>query len=102
MTLDDVELRWPWRPIPHCPGRFVLTKGASTLSPAELLGGPVETTEHRSTAARDPVLITPLDDGGLISFRRADGTYVHTLNSSDGFARKLWQLGIASVVIRST
>lgn len=45
-------------------------------------------------AARDAVVVVPLSDGGLISYSRADGTYVHTLNTRDGFARKLAQLGI--------
>jgi hypothetical protein len=34
------------------------------------------------------------DGGGLISYARGDGSYLHTLNTPDGFARKLRQLGI--------
>jgi len=45
-------------------------------------------------AARDPVHVALLDGGGLISYRRADGHFVHTLNTPDGLARKLAQLGI--------
>jgi len=44
--------------------------------------------------ARDTVLVAPLDRGGVISYQRADGSFVHTLNTPEGFARKLAQLGI--------
>jgi hypothetical protein len=44
--------------------------------------------------ARDPVVVGRLDQGGLISYQRRDGTYVHTLNTQAGFERKLRQLGI--------
>jgi hypothetical protein len=39
-------------------------------------------------------MVADLKGGGLISFRQPNGTYVHTLNTFDGFARKLKQLGI--------
>lgn len=48
----------------------------------------------RSPAARDEVLVLPLVDGGLISYRRADGAHVHTLGDRAGFLRKLEQLGL--------
>jgi hypothetical protein len=54
----------------------------------------VHVAEHLVTAARDPVLVASMDDGGLISYRKPDGTFVHTLNSREGFERKLQQLGI--------
>jgi hypothetical protein len=49
---------------------------------------------HRARAARDPVLIVEFDGGGLISYLRADGTLMHTLNTAEGFRRKLRQLGV--------
>jgi hypothetical protein len=45
-------------------------------------------------SARDPILVVPLPDGGLLSYARPDGSFVHTLNTPDGFTRKLSQLGI--------
>jgi hypothetical protein len=51
-------------------------------------------SSHVCNAAKDPVIVTALDDGGLISYRKADGTYLHTLNTREGFERKLRQLGI--------
>jgi hypothetical protein len=53
---------------------------------------PVHTFIRES--ARDPILVVPLHDGGLLSYARPDGTFVHTLNTSEGLARKLSQLGI--------
>jgi hypothetical protein len=45
-------------------------------------------------AARDPVLVVEFEGGGLISYMRGDGTLMHTLNTPDGFRRKLRQLGV--------
>lgn len=50
---------------------------------------------YRLRAARDPVLVVELEAGGLISYLRKDWTLMHTLNASEGFCRKLRQLGIA-------
>jgi hypothetical protein len=44
---------------------------------------------------RDAVLVAKFPDGGLISYMREDDTVMHTLNTPDGLARKLRQLGIA-------
>ena len=38
-------------------------------------------SEHVSVTARDPVIVTPFEDGGLISYRKADGLFLHTLNT---------------------
>ena len=40
------------------------------------------------------VVVLRFADGGLISYRKADGSYIHTLNTRDGLHRKLAQLGI--------
>ena len=54
----------------------------------------MEASEYRVEAAKDAVLVVELDDGGLISYHRADGSFLHTLNTTEGFRRKLTQLGI--------
>jgi hypothetical protein len=83
----------PWRPIPHCPGRRVWP-GPTDSSPSDLVGSDVPVQVFRVDAARDPVHVAVLDGGGLISYGEPDGRFVHTLNTPDGFARKLEQLGI--------
>lgn len=90
----ELKSRWRWRPIPNCPGRFVFSLGPTTLPPAEIASPAILFTEHAVSTARDPIVIGKFDDGGLISYRKPDGTYLHTLNSREGFERKLQQLGI--------
>jgi hypothetical protein len=82
-----------WHPISHCPGRYVL-RGSGGLSVEAIAGREIEVTEYRTDAAKDPVLVAALDRGGIISYRRQDGAFVHTLNTEEGFERKLKQLGI--------
>jgi hypothetical protein len=93
VTFSALFDRWAWRPIPNCPGRHVLAKGPVAMSPEDIVPG-ANGSEHVCVTARDPVIVTPLDDGGLISYRKADGTFLHTLNTREGFERKLRQLGI--------
>jgi len=51
-------------------------------------------TEHAVAKARDRVVVTRLDGWGLISYARDDGTWLHTVNTPEGFRRKLADLGI--------
>ena len=92
---DELAQRYQWRPIRNCPGRYVL-KGATKLRPADLCEGEVEPVEYILATAQDPVLVTRLKSGGLISYLKQDGNLIHTLNTEEGFARKLEQLGICS------
>jgi len=83
-----------WRPIAHCPGRSIWT-GAADVPPGDLVGIASTVRIFRVASAPDPVHVVAFDDGGgLISYEKADGRFVHTLNTPDGFARKLSQLGI--------
>ncbi len=64
-------------------------------SPLDLFDTQTKLHEFRVDAARDPVVVARLaQGGGLISYQREDGKYVHTLNTEEGFRRKLDQLGI--------
>jgi hypothetical protein len=93
ITFKALFAAHPWRPIRGCPGRFSF---ASAISPQLLLGldSSVPLNEHQIEAATDPVTTVSVAGGGLISFRHADGWFVHTLNTPEGFVRKLAQLGI--------
>ena len=93
MNFDDLFRMWAWLPIRGCPGRFKL-KHPQPLSPAALLGPQHPLDEYRTIHARDPIIVAKITGGGLISYRRSDGTYVHTLNTPEGFQRKLEQLEI--------
>lgn len=95
MSFDDVMSSWVWKPIRNCPGRFTLDKSASNPSMPELAGGDIEVSEFHVEAAKDTVMVARLNQGGIISYRRADGSLLHTLNTAEGFERKLQQLGIS-------
>ncbi|RMG16681.1 MAG: hypothetical protein D6731_05595 [Planctomycetota bacterium] len=82
-----------WRPLPGCPGRWVLP-GPRAVSPADLVGQGVPVRVHEVPGARDPVHVAVVPGGGLISYARADGRFVHTLNDDEGLRRKLEQLGV--------
>jgi len=94
MTFDDLMANWRWKPIRNCPGRFVMCSSSAGLSPENLLGLDIELKLFQVAAARDIVVVAELSDGGLISYKRADGSYLHTLNTAEGFERKLLSLGI--------
>lgn len=94
MSFDDLMNRWRWKPIRNCPGRFVLDKAVANLSMTELLGENVEAIEFHVDAAKDTVLVARIDQGGIISYKREDGSLLHTINTAEGFKRKLRQLGI--------
>jgi hypothetical protein len=95
MTFKRLLEGWDWKPIRNCPGRFILSAARANLRPEELLGEPVDVGVYQVDAAKDTVLVVRLDEGGLISYQKQDGRCVHTLNTPEGFQRKLRQLGIS-------
>jgi hypothetical protein len=94
MTFDDLRAAYTWAPLRGCPGRFVLRGQGRDLSLEDLLGPTAQIHSFRSAVAPDEVLVALIGDGGLISYRKPDGGYVHTLNTVEGLARKLDQLGL--------
>jgi len=94
MSFDELRERWSWKPIANCPGRYVLRSAGTNLSPRELLGCDAKIHQFQTPHARDTVLVVVGEGGGLISYWRPDGTYCHTLNTKEGLARKLEQLGL--------
>jgi hypothetical protein len=99
MTFRELEEKWRWKPIRRCPGRYVLADVPSCLPLEELIDVGTRSFEFIVDTARDKVIVVPLDQGGLITYKRADGTCLHTLNDSDGLSRKLKDLGISLVPI---
>ncbi len=93
-TLSDLVKRFDGHPIPHCPGRYVLRGVDSFKGPTALVDAPGDITEHTVAKARDRVVVTRLREGGLISYARANGSWLHTANTPEGFRRKLADLGI--------
>jgi hypothetical protein len=95
MTFHQLKANRPWKAIRDCPGRYVLPPTDETV--ADLVGADAGTREYRLATARDPIVVAAIVGGGVISYRRSDGRYTHTLNTSEGYARKLDQLGISNI-----
>jgi len=95
MTFDSVKKLGEWRPIRNCPGRFVLHGAPPTRGITDLLGEDVIVRRFHSPGARDVVVVARLSDGGVISYQRPSGTWLHTLNTKEGFRRKLEQLEVS-------
>ncbi len=94
ISFDDILRNRDWKPMPHCPGRYILAGGLSSITFAELLGKDLPVREYRTEKAADPVLVCDLSEGGIISYRKENQYYIHTLCTAEGFQRKLEQLGI--------
>jgi len=92
-TLLEILERSDGRPIPHCPGRYVL-RGVSQGAGPEVVCPDAVFARHQVETARDPVVVAWLGSWGLISYARADGTWLHTVNTPEGFQRKLAELEI--------
>jgi hypothetical protein len=70
--------------------------GLSERTVEELAGLASPASVRTSKIAHDPIVIAHLSDGGLISCRKPDGRYLHTLATPEAFERKLRQLGFES------
>jgi hypothetical protein len=94
-TFEELLIKWKWMAIRDCPGRYKMFASRADLVPEDLLGPEVEVKTFHVPGARDTVLVASLvGGGGLISYKRADGSHLHTLNTEEGFERKLIDLGI--------
>ena len=56
-TFSTLFDRWAWRPIPHCPGRYVLADGPIATAPEDMAAG--AHSSMMDAVATDPVLVTP-------------------------------------------
>ena len=100
VTFAELWDQWPWKPIRNCPGRYVLSRECSHLTFNLLLSEMIDAPLYHSARAQDPVYVVRLEDGGLISYLRSDGGLIHTLNTWEGFQRKLQHLGIEKDVLQ--
>lgn len=91
---SSLMMAWPWEAIRGCPGRYVMALQDEVVTLEDLIGPEGAFTEHRVPSAPDPVFVATLSDGGLISYLKAGGRFVHTLNTPEAFQRKLAQLGL--------
>jgi len=72
-SFNDILERFDGQPISGCPGRYVL-RGANESAGPEVMCPGAAVTTHDVEVARDTVIVTWLEDWGLISYARPDGT----------------------------
>lgn len=102
-SFDEMRAAWPWEEIPGCPGRLRLRVPMPDTSPVQLAGDGAVAVRMTSAGCKDPIeLVSLAGGGGLLCYHRADGTYVHTLNTAAGLARKLTQLQLAVPPVASS
>ena len=97
-SFRDIYNAFKWKPIYGCPGRYILHEEQQyTLT--EITGGRTDRMTFSTPKARDIVCVIILDDGGIISYKKEDGFFIHTLNNTSGFLKKLKMLDIAHQII---
>ncbi|WP_417384726.1 hypothetical protein [Gimesia sp.] len=97
MKIEDLLKRFQWEQIPDTNGRFTLNKSEPSRSVQELVNSEeIEIKQYPSAHQQEQIFVVELEDGGLVSYQRKDGSLIHTLNSLNMFKRKQWELGIIS------
>ena len=96
-----------WKEIRNCPGRYTVRRrrDLARWPPERLLaaalGGnvpPVSLWRHRSGAKDAIHAVRFAGGGGLLTYARADGAFVHTLNTESGLLRKISALRVTPEV----
>lgn len=93
MDFFTLKERYRCKPIPGCPGRYIL-EGAEEIPPGKLVGEKLPVLEYSVETAPDRVFVVKLEEGGIISYLKPSSIYIHTLNTEEGFRRKLYNLEI--------
>lgn len=89
-----------WKQLRNCPGRYSCrVKPAAQQQPVQMLqhvfGEELNATMIAmhfsfSAAGKDPITVLRFaDGGGLLSYDKGEGVFVHTLNTESGLCRKL-------------
>ena len=82
-----------WKPIRNCPGRFLMIGGRSEIPVEKIAESANPVVEISTESVPDRVFKMEFaDGGGIISYVKDDGRFIHTLNTKEGFERKLEQL----------
>ena len=96
MNIDQLFAAFDWEAIPNCPGRYALRVGKGERAPGlDEFFDCLSAKRLVISACIDPVWVRVFPEGGgLISYERENRDPLHTLNTEEGFRRKLDQLGI--------
>ena len=95
-----------WKEIRNCPGRYTTRRRDLARWPPErllaaALGAAAPQTglwRHRSGAKDAIHAVRFAGGGGLLTYARADGTFVHTFNTESGLLRKIAALRVTPEV----
>ena len=97
-----------WKEIRNCPGRYTVRRrrDLARWPPERLLaaalGGnvpPVGLWRHSSSTSDAIHAVRFAGGGGLLTYARADGTFVHTFNTESGLLRKIAALRVTPDVL---
>lgn len=97
-SINQLLLQYDCKEIANCPGRYIVKNIPENLSVNELMSENVKVSVHDSPKAKDKVAILILEDGGIISYIRANGTLLHTINNKSGFYRKIQDLELSKTL----
>jgi len=116
MLLERLRELWPWHEIRGCPGRFVVSKVGDHVPPEQLLVKicekenldrtvMVRSRTFKHSHAGDDVFVAvfldagrPPHGGGLITYCKKNGSFVHTMNEPQGLERKLTAMGFEYIL----
>lgn len=80
-----------WKPIFNCPGRYILRQ-CSKETFKNYYSKLTHLEDIKSPKIKDPTFLYRFESGGLISYRKDNGDFIHTLCNKEGLSRKLEEL----------
>ncbi|CAK0857164.1 unnamed protein product [Prorocentrum cordatum] len=102
VALEQLWASLPWREIRNCPGRYTTSDRAARAEDLVALLGRCGFAVGRAPLVarlpgKDPMALFRLPGGGgLLTYCRPEGFFVHTLNTESGLARKVDALGLGA------
>ncbi len=96
-----------WKEIRNCPGRYTIRRrrDLSRWPPERLLAAalgaaaPQTSLWRHSSSTSDAIhAVRFAGGGGLLTYARADGTFIHTFNTESGLLRKIAALRVTPEV----
>ena len=96
-----------WKALRNCPGRYAHAKASRELGAkppeqllADLFGAAAPPLTRLEIPGKDPIDVARLPGGGgLLTYAKSGGRYVHTLNTESGLVRKCEALAIAPATL---
>ena len=99
LALERIYQREQWRPIPGCDGRYVY-RGPRRSSVLE--NEPHKLVRLREASESEDGIVVGLlrGGGGVLSYEKFSGVFVHTLGTASGLIRKVAALNMTTAILR--